>query len=67
MINSTREWDWMDGEAFDVMMEAGAFLPSPPKAPRAFSPLNPNQKEVKEIPLFEGTLKALNGLSLYSS
>ena len=51
--------------AFDMMMEAGAFFPSPPKAPRAFSPNPPTKKGVKDIPGFEGTMDALNALSLY--
>ena len=58
------EYDEKD-VAFDIMMEAGAFLPSPPKAPRAFSPNIPTKKRVKEIPGFEGTVEALNAISLY--
>ena len=75
MINSGREWDWMDnkqqqydlaGWGFDLkrlkMTErggGGASL-SPPKVPRAFS-----TKVSNDIPGFEGTMEQLNDLSIY--
>jgi len=75
MINSGREWDWMDdkqqqhdlgGWGFDLERlkttergGGGASL-SPPKVPRAFS-----TKGSKDMPGFEGTLQQLDELSLY--
>jgi len=75
MINSGREWDWMDdkqqqhdleGWGFDMERlkttergGGGASL-SPPKVPRAFS-----TKVSNDIPGFEGTLQQLDELSLY--
>jgi len=73
MINSGREWDWMDdkqdnlkGWGFDMERlkttergGGGASL-SPPKVPRAFS-----TKVSNEIPGFEGTMEQLNDLSIY--
>ena len=75
MINSGREWDWMDdkqqqhdleGWGFDMERlkttergGGGASL-SPPKVPRAFSTNVSN-----DLPGFEGTLQQLDELSLY--
>tara|TARA_R110000851_G_scaffold197243_1_gene348302 strand:+ start:593 stop:907 length:315 start_codon:yes stop_codon:yes gene_type:complete len=73
MINSGREWDWIDdnstiGEAlrgwgFDMngLKEGeGALSSLPPKATRAFS-----TKVSNDIPGFEGTMEQLNDLSIY--
>ena len=73
MINSGREWDWMDdkqenlkGWGFDMERlkttergGGGASL-SPPKVPRAFS-----TKVSNDIPGFEGTMEQLDKLSIY--
>lgn len=46
-------------------LEGWGFSFSSTKSPREFSPNLPTEKGVKEIPGFEGTMDALNALSLY--
>ena len=73
MINSGREWDWMDdthiekalvGWGFELdrlrESEGGAASSLDRRSPRAFS-----TKVSNDIPGFEGTMEQLNDLSIY--